>query len=166
MSEHIIEIEGQAIPVDPETASSDEGVKQALRGFYPEIAAATINRRMEGAREIITVVKRAGTKGALDTSDETSLATSAAIAPLSTSRRVLARLSAAKPTRNPATRLAAKLHQAHRRGTLTPDEINGRQTEIAEAILAGERQGREGVAACEQLKRLSPLPGVRLPSGF
>ena len=57
-------IEGQTIPVPEEIGASDEAVKRALTPFYPEVANAMVTRVVKEETTTITVVKRAGTKGA------------------------------------------------------------------------------------------------------
>jgi len=61
-----VNFEGRAIPMDDSIAGSDELLKQALIPHLgPEIANATISREQkEGQPMVVTLVKRAGPKGA------------------------------------------------------------------------------------------------------
>jgi hypothetical protein len=61
-----VKIEGQEIPLPEEIGATDEGVKKALAPFYPDVANALITRVEKDGEVTITVVKRAGTKGADD----------------------------------------------------------------------------------------------------
>jgi hypothetical protein len=60
---YIVSVEGQNIPVPEEIGASDESVKNALSGLYPEVANAMITRVAKDDTTTITVVKRAGSKG-------------------------------------------------------------------------------------------------------
>ena len=59
----IIKLEGQEIPIDAALAASDDLIRKALLPFYPEVGNATIGRKEENGETIITIVKRAGSKG-------------------------------------------------------------------------------------------------------
>ncbi len=63
---YIVSIEGQSIPVPAEMGSSDDLIKSALTPFFPGIATGKIHRgeAIDGV-VTITIIKQAGTKGAV-----------------------------------------------------------------------------------------------------
>lgn len=153
--EHVVEIDGQFIPLDPETAATDENVRQALRGIYPDIATATITRRTEGWREVIAVVKRAGPKGAWCDGGDVE--------------RVLAALHACAPAENPAVKLDRELRVAEARtdgrGEVGADERDARR-QIEDAILRGEEDAHGTARALKALVDRQPSAGHAVPVGF
>jgi hypothetical protein len=60
----IVKLEGQEVPIPDELAATDEQLRASLAPFYPEMASGEIKRetRADG-QVVISVVKRAGTKG-------------------------------------------------------------------------------------------------------
>ena len=153
--EHVVEIDGQLIPLDRETAATDEIVRQALRGIYPDIATATITRRTEERREVIAVVKRAGPKGiSSDGGGDVE--------------RVLAALRAGAPAENPAIKLDRELRTSEAR---TDRRRNGAKVDVArdqieDAILRGEEEARATARALNVLIERSPTTGRAVPQGF
>ena len=147
VQEHAVEIDGQIVPVDSRTAATDESIRQALRGFYPEIANATITRRTEGTRELISIVKRAGPKGASDEGADV--------------RRVLARLRAIPTTENPAIQLARELDEA-------PDAHESPETRrrIEDAVITCEQEARATARALMLLNAQQPTRSRSVPAGF
>jgi hypothetical protein len=61
---YIVTIEGQNIPIPEDIGKDDSKVKKALAPYYPEVANALITRVEKDETTTITVVKRAGSKGA------------------------------------------------------------------------------------------------------
>ena len=151
--EHILEIDGQEIPLDAETASSDHEIRLALRGCYPEIANATISRRTEGEREIITVIKRAGTKGREGQ-------------PVSPLEEVLAELWAVPETVPPAVLLAAELQAQMAAETLSLGGLALRRGEMEAAIAAGEDEIAQVRRAQARLCQALPQAAAQVPQGF
>lgn len=163
---HIVVIDNQEIPLDAETAASDHEIRQALRWCYPEIANATINRRTEGEREIITVIKRAGTKGSvaseINTGDEISYA--------AITRRALeevcAELRRAPEEVNPAVQLAHELQTRIATGDLTLGELTLMREEMQLAIELGETEERRVEQARARLVSALAQASYFVPIGF
>jgi hypothetical protein len=97
----IIKIDGQNIPMEDEVAKDDSRVKMALAQFYPDAANARITRTTENGQMVVSIVKQAGTKGAL----------APASAPAAASSQQLAfeilKIDASKLTEEEATKLFA-----------------------------------------------------------
>ncbi len=56
--------EGQDVSLPADIAASDDLIRKALSPFYPDVATAQIRRESQGGVDSITVIKRAGPKGA------------------------------------------------------------------------------------------------------
>jgi len=56
--------EGQDVSLPADIAASDDLIRKALSPFYPDVANADIRRQSKGGVDSITVIKRAGPKGA------------------------------------------------------------------------------------------------------
>ncbi|MCP9496861.1 MAG: hypothetical protein MSG64_20690 [Pyrinomonadaceae bacterium MAG19_C2-C3] len=180
MQTPIIVIDGQELPIDAATAETDEGIRQALRGFYPDITNATITRRTENDRLIITIVKRAGTKGA---TEKSSVTPGAFIRRKVKARQakfhahenkaegnrfgsVLGVLKAAPEELNPAVKLAYELQTAIATGEMTHAGVALRRREIEEAVLGGEREARQVTAALDSFKGAPAVSSSQIPTGF
>lgn len=180
MQTPIIVIDGQELPIDAATAETDDAIRQALRGFYPDITNATITRRTENDRLIITVVKRAGTKGA---TEKSNIKPNAFFRRTVKARRaklhahenkaegdrfsgVLKVLKASPEELNPAVRLAHELQTAIATGEITHAGVALRRREIEEAILDGEREARQVTAALDSLKGAPAVSSSQIPTGF
>ena len=59
-----IKIDGQTIQLEDTTANSDEQLRMALTPFFPDAANSTFDRKQENGTLVVSVVKKAGTKGA------------------------------------------------------------------------------------------------------
>ncbi|NEU75317.1 hypothetical protein PI95_022860 [Hassallia byssoidea VB512170] len=60
---YIAIIEGQQVPIPPNTAIDDNKLRLAICTYFPEYANAEITRTTTGETTEIRLVKRAGTKG-------------------------------------------------------------------------------------------------------
>lgn len=59
-----VSIEGQTIQLPQGIGEKDEDVKRAMTPYFPEVTNAMLTRKVEGETTTITIVKRAGSKGA------------------------------------------------------------------------------------------------------
>jgi hypothetical protein len=59
-----VKIEGNTLDLPDEVANSNKSLIDALTPYYPAAANATIKREGKGAGMVVTVTKKAGTKGA------------------------------------------------------------------------------------------------------
>ncbi|HEX2915977.1 MAG TPA: hypothetical protein VH186_34765 [Chloroflexia bacterium] len=59
----ILKFEGQEISIDDRMAQNDKMLLEFVATFSPELANATITRKKEGDRLVVTLTKRAGPKG-------------------------------------------------------------------------------------------------------
>ncbi len=165
---HTVVIDNQEIPLDAETAASDQEIRQALRWCYPEIANATINRRTEGEREIITVVKRAGTKGISDVAGENAGGSgeNEISASHQTCEAIVAALVATPEEINGAVQLAIELQTKIAANEMTLTELTLKRAEMQKALEAGEAEE----AFVEQARaRLAAAPAhssYSVPIGF
>ncbi|MGA9998084.1 MAG: hypothetical protein WBP93_21905 [Pyrinomonadaceae bacterium] len=165
---HVVVIDNQEIPLDAETAASDHEIRQALKWCYPEISNATINRRTEGEREIITVIKRAGTKGAADcrgTAARECRGKASAVASR-TLGNVLAALVAAPEEINRAVLVACELQTKIATGDLTLGELTLKRAEMQEALDAGEAEETRIEQARTRLLSAPAQSSCLVPTGF
>ncbi len=165
---HVVVIDNQEIPLDAETAASDHEIRQALRWCYPEIANATINRRTENDREIITIIKRAGTKGSV--ASEISVNAGGEISAAEITRRALeevyAELRRAPEEVNPAVQLAHELQTRIATGDLTLGELTLMREEMQRAIGLGEAEESRVEQSRERLVRAPAQASCLVPIGF
>jgi hypothetical protein len=139
---YVVKIEGQEIPVPDEIGGNDEAVKRALTPYYPEVANAMITRVEKDGVTTITVVKRAGTKGA----------------------DPLEHLLACEGGKNPAIALCEEIEADDQaRDPLYLVDLDAR---IEAAIEAGEQQARMVDRALERLKKTSAIPAPDVVMGF
>ncbi len=164
---HVVVIDNQEIPLDAETAASDHEIRQALKWCYPEIANATINRRTEGEREIITVIKRAGTKGVADcrgTARERR-GEGSAVAGRTLSKVVAALISAPEEI-NRAVLVASELQTKIATGDLTLGELTLKRAEVQDALDAGEAEETRVEQARVKLLSAPAQSSCFVPAGF
>ncbi|BCY18661.1 hypothetical protein hrd7_25100 [Leptolinea sp. HRD-7] len=139
--EYKVFIEGQTIPVPPEIGETDDGVKNAMRPIFPEIANAQLTRTEKDGVTTITVIKKAGTKGGWQD------------------------LVTAPAGRNPVILLETKLA-----GTDTDQLDLDSLTEIDELITStleeGDRQNEMVGYALHRMKRSRPVATSTIPAGF
>ena len=116
----ILKIDGQELELDEAMAASDELLRQGLAPFYPFMQNALIERKTDkDGQLVISVVKRAGTKGA--------------ITPLSV-------LIDAKEEVNQAIALAWILKHQEAAGEIEASHIVQMYGQIEEAIAAGREE--------------------------
>ncbi len=139
-----VTIDGQCFPLPEDVGGKDDLLRAALAPFVPWIANARIERKEEAGNTVVSVIKRADTKGSA--SD------------------VLAALVAAPQKLNPAIALWLSLQEEGRLDD--PGAMVEWQPAIAEAIEAGEREIGEVRAAMEYLAECAPIPTSRIPLGF
>ena len=163
---HVVVIDNQEIPLDAETAASDHEIRQSLRWCYPEIANSTINRRTEGEREIITIIKRAGTKGnaACAGTVKTEFGTSEITR--RTLRDVCSELRHAPEEINPAVEFAYALRARIASGELTLTDLILLGEEMQGAIEAGESEEKRVEQARTRLVRAPAVAAPFVPTGF
>jgi hypothetical protein len=58
-----INLNGQTFELDDEIAGDDQRLKDALAPYAPDIQHAQINRTTNGAKMVVNISKRTGTKG-------------------------------------------------------------------------------------------------------
>lgn len=139
-----VQIDGQDFRLPDEIGAKDELVRAALAPFVPWIVNAQIQRREEGGNTLVTVIKRADTKGSVGA--------------------VVEALIAAPQQMNPAIELWTKLQQEVKLDN--PGAMIEWQPAIAEAIQAGERDIETIHASLLYLAECAPVPASRVPLGF
>jgi hypothetical protein len=138
-----VKFEGRDIPMDDTIAGSDELLKQALIPHLgPEIANATISREQkeEGQPLVVTLVKRAGPKGAFVG---------------------FAGLLQAPERINPVFGVAWMLRWNDARGTLDLLELLELQALVDATLAQGADEERHAQRA---LQRLKQAPALALPA--
>lgn len=136
-----VQIEGQTIPVPEEIGASDDAVKRALTPFYPEAANAMITRVTKDETVTITVVKKAGTKGAPGFDD----------------------LVACQERKNPAIALYEEIQNTT---TVDPVQLLELDARIEKAIEEGRAQAGAVEFAAKRLQAAAPRPSTVVVVGF
>ncbi len=139
-----VSIDGQNFPLPDEIGGKDDLLRTALAPFVPWIVNAQIQRQEEGGNTLVTVIKRADTKG--------------------TAGSVLQALVAAPQQMNPAIELWTRLQQEVKLDD--PGAMVEWQPVIAQAIEDGEREIQEVQASMQYLAECAPVPVARIPLGF
>ncbi len=139
-----VSIDGQNFPLPDEIGGKDDLLRAALAPFVPWIINAQIQRKEEGENTLVTVIKRADTKGAAES--------------------VLEELVAAPQQMNPAIELWTRLQQEVKLDN--PGAMVEWQPVIAQAIEDGEQEIAEVRNAMQYLAECAPVPSVRIPLGF
>jgi hypothetical protein len=138
-----VSIDGQNFPLPDEIGGKDDLLRAALAPFVPWIVNAQIQRQEGGENTLVTVIKRADTKGAAG--------------------NVLEALIAAPQQMNPAIELWRRLQQEVK---LDDPAAMEWQPVIAQAIEDGEQEIAEIHAAMEYLAECTPVPATRISLGF
>ncbi len=139
-----VAIDGQNFPLPDEIGAKDELVRAALAPFVPWIVNAQIQRKDEGGNTLVTVIKRADTKGSAG--------------------NVTDALITAPQQMNPAIELWTKLQQEVKLDD--PGAMIEWQPAIAEAIQAGERDIECIHASLAYLAECAPVPASLVTLGF
>lgn len=133
----IIILEGQRISLIPEQCATDESIVNTLLPFYPDVANATISRKVMDGEEHIEIVKKVGTKGNLN---------------------LIKSLQTAPESINPALSLSYQLKELEIQGKLTLEILLSISEEIEQAIAQGEQATKATNSAIANLTASPPIP--------
>lgn len=133
----IIILEGQRISLIPEQCATDESIVNTLLPFYPDVANATISRKVVDGEEHIEIVKKVGTKGNLN---------------------LIKSLQTAPESINPALSLSYQLKELEIQGKLTLEILLSISEEIELAIAQGEQATKATTSAIANLIASPPIP--------
>jgi hypothetical protein len=142
-----ISTDGTEFELKDDIARDDQRLREALTPFYPEMANAEITRSELDGKLIVTMAKRAGTKG-FSRSD------------------VLTVLRNAMETVNPAVLMQDKLRQMEELGELDVRKLMRLQPEIRRAMNDGQKQIEEVKASFKLLGEGMPVAARSIPVGF
>ena len=140
-----ITLNGQTFELDDSIAGDDARLKDALAPYAPDIHTAQITRTQQGDKLLVTITKRAGTKGSLPTP--------------------LTALQAAPAWINPALTLAWELKH---RETTQPLDLAAwvdLYPQIDAACRAGETAVRDVTTTLARLRASRPVPAPLLLPG-
>jgi len=141
----LIKLEGQIIPVEDAIAADDELIKKALLPFYPEVGNALISRTQEDGNTVISVLKRAGTKG---------------VSPFEV-------LVGASESVNPAIALAWEIKRLEAKGELEDPIVLLRYSkQIDQAIEQGENEASDVARSRAKLQTACPKTSTAIIVGF
>ena len=144
----IVKLEGQDIPLADEIAATDDRVRAALAPFYPDVTNAEIQRKQEGEQTIITIVKRAGPKGA-------------------SGSQVRKALAAAPRYLNPAVALCLELEKIETEtGELSAETLLLLRPRIEQALEQSQREVGDLASVCKALVAARAVPAASVPIGF
>ncbi|MFB2891647.1 hypothetical protein ACE1CI_01765 [Aerosakkonemataceae cyanobacterium BLCC-F50] len=133
----IIILEGQRISLISEQCATDESIVNTLLPFYPDVANATISRKVVDGEEHIEIVKKVGTKGNFD---------------------LIKSLQTAPESINGALSLSWKLKQLEIQGQLTLETLINISEEIEVAIAQGEQATKATNSALANLIASPSIP--------
>jgi hypothetical protein len=142
-----ISTDGTEFEVKDDIARDDQRLREALTPFYPEMANAEITRSEQDGRLIVTMAKRAGTKGF-------------------SRSHVLTVLQNAMETVNPAVLMQDRLRRMEERGELDVRKLMRMQPEIRRAMNDGQKQIEEMKASLKLLGDAQPVAAKSIPVGF
>ena len=142
----LIKIDGTEMPLDDEIAKDDETLKKALSPFYPGAANSDIKRTTENGQMVVTVVKRAGSKGG--------------------DIPIIEALKAAPEHINPAIKLANELQRKESAGALEITEIMEMTRVVEQAINTGRKEEGQVEKALALLHKAPPCASSVRPMGF
>ncbi|MCI0488973.1 MAG: hypothetical protein L0229_20465 [Blastocatellia bacterium] len=134
----------QTLELADEIAGTDDTLRAALSPYYPDLANCDIARKKTGDAMVVTVTKRAGTKGA---------------SPLD-------HLVAAEESLNPAVEMNRELLDLEIRGALSAAELLRRAPEIERAVERGRKQIDHVTHARRFLAGAEAETSVCVPEGF
>ncbi len=134
---------GQTLTLDDQIAQDDTLLRQALALVYPAVANAEIKREHKNGELVVSVIKRAGTKG-----------------------QPLAVLATAPEEANPALLLAWELKALERAGEFDLTVSVAVQNRVQEALSQGEAETKKISRIVQTLTQLKPSPYHQVPVGF
>lgn len=134
---------GQSLLIEDRIARDDTLLRQALAIVYPGAANADIKREEKNGELVVTVIKRAGSKG-----------------------NPLAVLMAAPEEVNPALLLAWELKRIERAGEFDLRVSVAVQGRVRKALSEGEIEKAKTDKIIRTLKLLKPRPACQVPTGF
>lgn len=137
-------IDGDRVGISEEIANNDDLLKAALAPTWPDVRTATLKReRAKDGSLVVTVTKRAGTKGAL-----------------------IERLFAAPAGVNPAIEMSARIAGLAKAGQLDSERIQELLPQIEFAAVQGERDLDAANAALSSLRDAGAVAAKEVPLGF
>jgi len=138
-------IKGDAVGITDEIANDDELLKAALAPTWPDARTATFKRDggTDGKELVVTVQKKAGTKGAL-----------------------IEVLLAAHDGVNPAVEMSKRVAAMAMAGQLDPARVQEMMPEIQRAADMGERDLDAASAALGSLRDAGAIASKEVPFGF
>ncbi|MGE0127570.1 MAG: hypothetical protein AB7U82_05785 [Blastocatellales bacterium] len=142
-----ISTDGTEFELKDDIARDDQRLREALTPFYPEMANAEITRSEQDGRLVVTMAKRAGTKG-FSRAD------------------VLTVLRNAAEMVNPAVLMQDKLRRMEERGELDVQKLMRLQPGIRRAMNDGQKQIKEVKASLKLLADAKPVAARSVPGGF
>lgn len=140
MTTYNVLIEGQTMTLPP-GIEKDEDIRRALEPYFPEVKTALLNRKEEGDVVTVTIVKKAGSKGA----------------------DPLAKLRKCAGGKNPAVALFEEIEALEDADITTLLEYESR---INAALQEGEEQRNAMVAALKRLAAAAPQSARFVAVGF
>jgi hypothetical protein len=140
-----IHVDGRQFPLDDAIAGNDELLKQALVPHLPEIANATISRTHTDGQMVVTVIKKAGTKGAF---------------------AGLPALTSAPERINPVFGVAWMIRWNEARGTLDFMTLIDMQTLIDTTLIQSDVEEKHIQKTLRRLKSASASTSTRIVIGF
>lgn len=132
----IIILEGQRISLIPEQCATDESIVNTLLPFYPDVANATISRKVVDGEEHIEIVKKVGTKGNLN---------------------LIKSLQTAPESINGTLALSYQLKKLEIQGKLSLETLLSISEEIEQAIAQGEQASKATNSALANLIASPPI---------
>lgn len=142
----LIKIDGAEMPLDDAIAKDDATLKQALAPFYPGVANSDIKRATENGQMVVTIVKRAGSKGGFVP--------------------IIEALKAAPEHINPGILLAYDLRRRESAGSLDLPAIMELGGVVEKAVKVGGQEEEQVEKALALLHKAPPSASTSRPIGF
>lgn len=142
----ILKFEGQSLEIPDQMATNEKALLEFVATFSPQLANATISTKKEEGLLVVTLVKRAGTKG--------------------NTAKLVAALTNAPEYINPALSLAWGLKKQEVAGSLDLDTLLTMQPAIEEALTQGQAEVRLVEKALARLQAAQPQAASQIIAGF
>jgi|SRR5262245_22640301 len=138
-------INGASVGITDEIANDDDLLKAVLAPTWPDVRTATFKREggKDGKELVVTVQKKAGTKGAL-----------------------IERLFDAPDGVNPALEMSRRITAMARAGQFDPARVEELITDVGAAADLGERDLDAAKAALLSLQKAGAVASKEVPFGF
>lgn len=161
----VLRIDGQERPIDEALVTSQDNyakLRKIMARFFPLIGNASISHKKEGETTVVTVVKRADSKGR----KEKRARRSGESHQSAVMRMIIRNLDEAPPEENPALVYARALRLKLAAGRVSVSQLRTRRQGIDQVIKTGEEESVCIKSIVNKLDAAAPIASSVVPVGF